>query len=123
MLPASTAAVGAIVTVAAVFDVIASITALYVFVPETAILILSPTLSSVPKSVLDPVIALVVAIATVPVRVVSVFDATVVFPVARLALVGPQRETLRLFPNSPAYLADQSPCAVTGVPSCSEYTA
>ena len=52
VLPASTAAVGAIVTVAAVFDVIASITALYVFVPETAMLILSPTLSSVPKSVL-----------------------------------------------------------------------
>ena len=109
MLPASTAAVGAIVTVAAVFDVIASMTALYVFVPETAMLMLSPTLSSVPKSVFVPVIALLVAIVTVPVRDTSELDATVVFPVARLALVGPQRETLRLFPSCQAHLAYQSP--------------
>ena len=123
MFPASIADVGTIVTVAAVFDVIASITELYVFPPPTPILILSPTLNSVPKRVLVPVIALLVAIANVPVSVTSPFEATTVLPDARLARVGPQRETLRLFPKSPPHLADQSPCAVTGDPSCSEYVA
>ena len=122
-LPASIADVGAISTVPAVLLVIVAITALYVFVPDTAISTASPTLSSGPKSVLVPVIALFVAIATVPVSAVIELEATVVFPDARLALVGPQRETLILFPNSPAYFAEKSPCAVTGVPSCSEYTA
>ena len=55
MLPAATAAVGEIDTAATVFEVIALITELYVFVPEAAILILSPTLSSVPKRVEVPV--------------------------------------------------------------------
>ena len=56
---------------------------------------------------------------TVPVSVTSPFEATTVFPDARLALVGPQRETLRLFPNAPAYFAAQSPADVTGVPPLS----
>ena len=86
--------------------VIVAITALYVFVPDTAISIASPTLSSGPKSVLVPVIALFVAIATVPVSAVIELEATVVFPDARLALVGRQRETLILFPNYPAYYAE-----------------
>jgi len=34
---------------------------------------------------------------------------SVAVPDARLALVGPQRETLRLFPKSPPHLAHQSP--------------
>ena len=46
---------GEIDTAATVFEVIPLITALYVFVPETAILTESPILSSVPKSVLVPV--------------------------------------------------------------------
>ena len=49
------AVVGEIDTAATVFEVIALMTALYVFVPETAILILSPILVSVPKRVEAPV--------------------------------------------------------------------
>ena len=51
--------------------------------------------------------------------VTSEFEATTVFPDARFARVGPQRETLRLFPRSPAYFAAQSPADVTGVPPLS----
>ena len=55
MLPTAIADVGEIDTAATVFDVIPLMTALYVFVPETAILTESPILNSVPKRVLAPV--------------------------------------------------------------------
>ena len=51
--------------------------------------------------------------------VTSELEATTVFPDARFALVGPQSETLRLFPRSPAYFATQSPADVIGVPPLS----
>ena len=70
----------------------------------------SPTLRSTPKVVDDPVIALLVATVTVPVKVTSVFCALiVVLAAARLALVGIHKETFKLFPSSPAYFACQSP--------------
>ena len=50
----------------------------------------------------------------------SELEATTVFPDARFARVGPQRETLRLFPRSPAHLAFQSPAFETGVPPLSK---
>ena len=47
----------------------------------------------------------------------SELDATTVFPEARFALVGPQRETLRLFPSEPANLPAKGPAEVI-TPAC-----
>ena len=47
----------------------------------------------------------------------SELDATTVFPEARFALVGPQRETLKLFPSEPANLAAKGPAEVI-TPAC-----
>ena len=55
--------------------------------------------------------------AIVPVSATSELDATTVFPEARFALVGPQRETLRLFPSSPANLPAKGPADVI-CPAC-----